>query len=216
LVGGSSPDRGRVEVCHYNMWGTVCDDFWSSVDARVACRQLGYSSSLATAYSSAAFGRGSGPILIDNVACTGRENRLIDCTFDNNTGDCSHSEDAGVRCYSPPSIGCAHGDIRLVGTGSSSTQGRVEVCVNNRWGTVCDDSWSTFDARVACRQLGYSDRSKYLHKFSSWPCIALVTQSLLLSHTTFSLSPLSFRALLKCKQSSFNSSSLATCACYRQ
>ena len=60
---------------------------------------------VATAYSSAAFGRGSGPILIDNVACTGRENRLIDCTFDNHTGDCSHSEDAGVRCYSPPSIG---------------------------------------------------------------------------------------------------------------
>ena len=56
--------------------------------------------------------------------------------------------------------GCAHGDIRLVGTGTSSTRGRVEVCVNNRWGTVCDDSWSTFDARVACRQLGYSDYSE--------------------------------------------------------
>ena len=45
LVGGSSPDRGRVEVCLFNMWGTVCDDFWSNVDARVACRQLGYSDS---------------------------------------------------------------------------------------------------------------------------------------------------------------------------
>ena len=59
----------------------------------------------ATAYSNAFYGQGSGPILMDNVACTGVENGLINCTFDNNTGDCRHSEDAGVRCFSPPSTG---------------------------------------------------------------------------------------------------------------
>ena len=55
---------------------------------------------------------------------------------------------------------CFHGDIRLVGTGTSSTQGRVEVCVKNQWGTVCDDLWNTSEARVACRQLGYSEIGK--------------------------------------------------------
>ena len=39
--------------------------------------------------------------------------------------------------------------------GASSMEGRVEVCYGNEWGTVCQDLWSTEDAVVACRQLGF-------------------------------------------------------------
>ena len=44
LVAGNVPNEGRVEICIFNnVWSTVCDDSWSSTDATVVCRQLGYS-----------------------------------------------------------------------------------------------------------------------------------------------------------------------------
>ena len=126
LVGGATENEGTVEVCINNMWGTVCDVYWDFYDAAVVCRQLGYfiyglclhvnnpvgnhfrmlslkrfHSTDAIAYSNAYYGAGTGPIYLDEVACSGDEDKLLSCISKPiGKNNCGHSQDAGVSCPS--------------------------------------------------------------------------------------------------------------------
>ena len=52
---------------------------------------------------------------------------------------------------------CSDGDVRLVdGDNYNATSGRVELCIGERWGTVCRQRRDRNDADIVCRQLGLS------------------------------------------------------------
>ena len=87
-----------MEVYHNGEWGTVCDDRWDLKDAQVVCKQLGFGRAI-DASSRAFYGRGSGRIWLDNVNCVGTEFAIGNCSHNGwGVEDCTHGEDAGVKC----------------------------------------------------------------------------------------------------------------------
>ncbi|KAL5011266.1 hypothetical protein ScPMuIL_009817 [Solemya velum] len=154
---GSGRTQGRVEVQIQGVWGTICDDDFDSRDARVLCRMLGLNTTYARAHGGAWFGEGNEtmPIWLSNLWCEGDESSISDCNNGiipaNGITNCYHSRDAGISCETEP---LGKDDVRLTGTGSGRTQGRVEVQIQGVWSTICDDGFDTREARVLCRMLG--------------------------------------------------------------
>lgn len=54
--------------------------------------------------------------------------------------------------FVPMCLGCTDGQVRLMNGSAPSLvlEGRVEICLNNTYGSVCDDLWNEQAARVAC------------------------------------------------------------------
>jgi len=150
LAGGPSPREGRLEVYYNGTWGTVCDDDFDDATATVVCQMLGHES--VGQFVGSRYGAGSGPILLDDLRCSGTEANIGDCRHRGwGRHDCNHSEDASVSCLT----------VRLVG-GRSAREGRLEVYHAGVWGTVCDDNFDNAAARVACYSLGYGNVGRFV------------------------------------------------------
>ena len=102
IEGGHIQGEGRVEIFYRGSWTTVCDHGWDSKDAKVVCKMLGFSSgstlqgqSFLNGYY---FKQGHGIQRISNVRCTGEETSVLSCPLEKPSFDCTHYDDAGVRC----------------------------------------------------------------------------------------------------------------------
>ena len=54
---------------------------------------------------------------------------------------------------------CTDGEIKLIG-GTAAYEGTIQVCMNNRFGTICDEKFNSVAAGVVCNSLGYPRQGK--------------------------------------------------------
>ncbi|XP_069478158.1 E3 ubiquitin-protein ligase TRIM69-like [Ambystoma mexicanum] len=79
LVNSGDACMGRLEVKHKNRWGTVCGSHWDKKDADVVCAQLGCGTAAKVDTKNVLYGKGSVPVWLSNLRCTGLETSLFNC-----------------------------------------------------------------------------------------------------------------------------------------
>ncbi|KAL9984304.1 hypothetical protein ACROYT_G006580 [Oculina patagonica] len=156
LQGSSVPNAGRVEVLYQGIWGAISRKNWDINAATVACRQLGYQAGAEAALTNVVYGPVSGPVWLTNLQCSGSENNLMSCSHDG-IGNKSHLQ----WRWNVASVICKNGSVpngmsvRVRGSHATNI-GRVEVYYAGKWGTIDYNNWDINDAKVVCRELGYS------------------------------------------------------------
>ncbi|KAL5253613.1 hypothetical protein ACHWQZ_G013415 [Mnemiopsis leidyi] len=158
LVDGSGEDvpTGEEGLLLYR-GGTVCDDNFDDTDARVICRELGYTNaSFNVRWTSGGDGLERFKsyrynIKLNDVRCANDSIGWDSCEF-KNRHDCSHYEDVILDCDAEQSaVGFRIVDV----SGDDVATGERGLLLYNG-GTVCDDSFSENSANAICREMGYS------------------------------------------------------------
>ena len=182
---------GRVEMCRDSVWTSLCGQNWDLKAAQVACKDLGYSSYGAVP-TYGCYTEGQLSFGITSINCTGSESALFNCAHNNLTlYNCQSNNSAGLICQGKITAtisiyvliemniinstlicldhfrrsNCSNGAVRLVG-GSGPHEGRLEVCINEAWGTVCSNGWDNTESNIVCNQLGYLPFGNYDYYYS--------------------------------------------------
>ncbi|XP_064397907.1 deleted in malignant brain tumors 1 protein-like isoform X2 [Halichondria panicea] len=159
----SIKNEGAVQLClrtnrnEYLWFYIATQDGWTNnrTATNLACRELGMSYTDVTV--------GTVQLMEDAVTvtveinCNNEAEKFIDC-LPSLIDISGRNQVAGLICN------CIEGALRMV-DGSSYNEGRVEVCSNGRWGTVCGDGWTEREAALVCSRLGYPTLNATISNF---------------------------------------------------
>ncbi|XP_041468115.1 neurotrypsin-like [Lytechinus variegatus] len=167
MAGSNFTEQGRLEVHLDGEWGSVADrGSFDEETLGVVCRVLGYQDGSSFRTNPAGFGRGDGPILIDDLQCDMYTGGFIFSSLTTNISQCNvmltndtsnttaqmHQNDIGVVCYPYESV--ANHPVRLIDEEGeiNPDYGRVEIYHDGEWRSVCLEDYQRFYYQI-CLEL---------------------------------------------------------------
>ncbi|XP_052795720.1 scavenger receptor cysteine-rich type 1 protein M130-like [Mya arenaria] len=144
LESGTSPNSGMVKVSVSGEWGVICDMNWTNMDARVACRHLGFKDGYAGTKVIKSIG--TGRLWLYNIDCTGVEQSIFSCPAHFNVTNQQYN------AYCMPYVFCSK-KVRLQ---PNVTFGAVQVWDRDNYHLVCAEGFDDLAAQAVCRSLGFA------------------------------------------------------------
>ncbi|XP_064397364.1 neurotrypsin-like isoform X2 [Halichondria panicea] len=158
LAHNKGDNYGALQICDSQYgWTYITPAGWTQAAARLACRKLNLGYNMNAASGSLRLSSDVYIFRIRQADCVEDQCKLYNCI--------EYEAQKQTAAVTINCIDCTDGAMRLVG-GSTVSEGRLEICHNGQWGTICNQGWTDRRAAQVCSRLGLPTYNATLHQFN--------------------------------------------------